>query len=230
MITHYMELQQGSPEWQAARIGIITASEVKLILTPRLKIAANAETKKHLFELLAQRISRHVEPYFESYDMERGHSDEFTARELYKENIENVAECGFITNDAFGFNIGYSPDGLVGTDGLIECKSRRQKYQIQTLIECVPAQIIPSEYMLQIQTGLLVSGRKWCDFLSYSGGLVMPVIRVFPDSKIQDAIIEACTAFEEKITEFMAVYEGIFTSGARLIATERVNREFGDMV
>ena len=26
MITHYMELQQGSPEWQATRIGIITAS------------------------------------------------------------------------------------------------------------------------------------------------------------------------------------------------------------
>jgi predicted phage-related endonuclease len=230
MIKHYLKLQQGTPEWQAARIGLITASEVKLILTPTLKIAANAETKKHLYELLAQRISGHVEPYFESYDMERGHSDEFTARELYKDNIEDVAECGFITNDDFGFTLGYSPDGLVGDDGLIECKSRRQKYQVQTLTECVPTQIIPSEYMMQIQTGLMVSGRKWCDFLSYSGGLVMPVIRVFPDSKIQGVIIEACAAFEEKIAELMVAYEGIFTSGARLIATERVNREFGDMI
>ena len=53
----------------------------------------------------------------------------------------------------------------MGDDGLIECKSRRQKFQVET----ISADQVPAEYMLQIQTGFLVSGRKWLDFISYCG-------------------------------------------------------------
>ena len=132
-----------------------------------------------------------------------------------------VEYVGFITNDKFGFTIGYSPDGLVGADGLIEAKSRRQKYQIQTMIENVYEDTIPEEYMLQIQTGLLVSERSFCDFISYSGGLPMVTIRVFPDDKIQSAIVEAATAFEARLNEKMAKYEAVLASKARLLPTER---------
>ncbi len=54
------------------------------------------------------------------------------------------------------------------TDGIVECKSRRQKYQVQTFLEHVPEGVIPADYVLQIQTGLLVSERLWCDLVSYS--------------------------------------------------------------
>lgn len=197
MLKVYEELEQGSDEWLAARCGLLTASEIKLILTPTLKPASNEKERMHLFELLAQRISGFVEPSYVSDDMLRGREDEIEARLVYDKNIAPVREVGFMTNDQWGFTLGYSPDGLVGDDGLIECKSRRQKYQVQTVIDGK----MPEDYVLQVQTGLLVSGRKWCDFVSYSGGLPMAVIRVEPDPRVQAAILSAAAAFEERLRD-----------------------------
>ncbi len=181
---------------------MITASEMELIITPTLKVANNEKQRSHVYELLAQRNSGYVEPQYVSDAMLRGENEEITARELYSEKYAPAKECAFVTNDRFGFNIGFSPDGLVGDDGLIEVKSRRQKFQAQTIIEG----ILPPEFSLQIQTGLLVTERKWCDFISYSGGMPMFVLRVEPDLKVQDAIVEAATAFEEKLTQSLAIY------------------------
>lgn len=221
MIRTYSDLVQGSDEWLAARCGILTASEVKLILTPSLKPAANDKERAHLYELLAQRITGHVEPHFVTDDMLRGHEDEIEARILYAERYAPVQEAGFITNDEWGFTLGYSPDGLVGEDGLIECKSRRQKFQVETILGAASRGAIPQDYVLQVQTGLLVSGRKWCDFISYSGGLPMVTVRVYPDAAIQAAIIEAATAFEARLAERMAQFRAALASGTRLIPTER---------
>ena len=221
MIHYYPDLIQGSDEWIAARCGLLTASEMKLIVTPTLKAARNDKERAHLYELLAQRITRHVEPHYISDDMLRGQTDEIEARALYAKHFAPVQDVGFITNDDWGFTLGYSPDALVGDDGLIECKSRRQKYQIETLVENVDEDTIPGDYVMQIQTGLLVSARKWCDFVSYSGGLHMAAIRVFPDAHIQDAIIAAATAFEARLAEKMAKYRAVLASKARLIPTER---------
>jgi len=220
-ITYHANLEQGSDAWLEARRGILTASEMKLILTPTLKVANNDKTRTHLWELLAQRISGFVEPQYVGDAMLRGQEDEFYARQKYAEHIAPVEEVGFITNSRWGFTIGYSPDGLVGQDGLIECKSRVQKYQIQTIVENVTADTAPDEYMMQLQTGMLVSERKWIDFISYSGGLPMAVIRVYPDPVIQEAIIEAATEFEMKIEKNRGAFHAAFSSGARLYPTER---------
>ena len=220
-IRYYPELVQGGDEWLAARCGLLTASEMKLILTPTLKAASNDKERSHLYELMAQRITGYVEPQYISDDMLRGQEDEIEARILYVKHYAPVDEMGFITNDRWGFTIGYSPDGMVGDDGLIEGKSRRQKYQIETIIECVTEGTAPLDYALQIQTGLLVSERKWLDFISYSGGLHMAVIRVYPDPKIQDAIVTAAAAFERRLAEKMERYQNVLASTARLIPTER---------
>jgi predicted phage-related endonuclease len=218
MITYHTELVQGSDEWLAARCGILTASEMKLILTPTLKVAANEKERAHLFELLAQRITGYVEPHYISDDMLRGREDEILARSLYAEHYAPVTEIGFLTNNRWGFTIGYSPDGLVGDDGAIECKSRRAKFQVETLIN----RGMPDDYMLQCQTGLLVSERRWIDFISYCGGMHMISIRVYPDEKIQNAIVEAAGAFEERLAVKMDQYYQSVASGIRLIPTERI--------
>jgi YqaJ-like viral recombinase domain len=220
-IIYHKNLIQGSDEWLAQRCGLLTASEMKLIITPTLKVASNDKERAHLYELLAQRITNHVEPRYVSDDMLRGHDDEIEARELYAKHYSHVETVGFVTNDKFGFTIGYSPDGLVGEVGQIEGKSRRQKFQVQTIIENVESGTIPSDFMIQVQTGLLVTEREWCDFTSYSGGLPMATIRVFPNAKIQDAIIAAASAFEANISEKLARYHETLESGARLIPTER---------
>jgi hypothetical protein len=220
MIRYFPELIQGSDEWIAARCGLLTASEMKLILTPALKIASNDKERTHLYELLAQRITRYVEPHYISDDMLRGKDDEIEARIIYSEKYAPVTEMGFITNDKFGFTLGFSPDGLVGDDGFIEAKSRRQKFQVQTIIEFLPDGNVDPDYILQIQTGLLVSEREWCDAISYSGGLPMVTVRVYPDLIIQAAIMDAANAFEERLAIKKSQYHNALRS-SRTIPTER---------
>jgi YqaJ-like viral recombinase domain len=219
-ITYHPELVQGSDEWRAARCGLLTASEMKLIVTPTLKGANNDKERSHLYELLAQRITQYVEPSYISDDMLRGQADEIEARALYDRHYYPVLDGGFVTNDKWGFTIGYSPDGLVGDDGLLECKSRRQKFQVETAIECLRTGDIPIEYILQCQTGLLVTERNWLDFVSYSGGLPMIVMRVLPEARIHDAIVAAATAFEERLAVKRAIYENSMIT-SRFVPTER---------
>lgn len=218
-IKYHTDLTQGSPEWIAARIGLLTASEMKHIITPaNLKPANNDKERAHVYEILAQRITGYVEPHYISDDMLRGVTDEADAKEIYAENYGDVQDVGFITNDKWGFTLGYSPDGLVGDDGVIECKSRRQKYQIETILE----DTMPDDYLIQVQTSLLVSERKWCDFITYSAGLPMLTVRVYPDVKIQAAILDAASVFEGKIADKLKLYnEKLASLEARLIPTER---------
>lgn len=218
----HRDVEQGSEQWHQLRCGILTASEMKLIITAKLAVADNDAVKTHLYELLAQRVNNYVEPHFESFDMERGKFDEEHARAKYAEHFAPVEEVGFITNDKLGFTIGYSPDGLIGDDGLIEVKSRIQKHQMKTLVEYVAKGEIPPDYMIQCQTGLMVAERKWLDFVSYSGGMRMPVVRCYPDPVIQDAIANAATVFEQRLQEKRAIYENLIASDARLIPTERL--------
>lgn len=223
-IKYHPDLIQGSDEWLAARCGMLTASEMKLILTPTLKPAKNEKERTHLYELLAQRITRYVEPHYVGDDMLRGQDDEATALDIYAEHHAPIHDMGFITNDKWGFTLGYSPDALVGDVGLVEVKSRRQKYQVETFLIHVTDGTIPPDYMLQIQTGLMVSERKWCDLVSYSAGLPMAVIRAYPDLVIQGAIIEAAAYFERRLSEARGVYRAAVEL-SNAIPTERVARE-----
>lgn len=220
-ITTHAELIQGSEAWAAARCGLLTASEMHLIVTPTLKAASNDKERSHLFELLGQRITQHVEPSYVSDAMLRGLDDEIHALNLYEKNYAKVTNIGFMANDKWGFTIGYSPDGLVGGDGQVECKSRAQKYQIQTLVNYVSADAIDPDFMIQVQTGLMVSERKWCDLISYCGGLPMATVRVLPDANIQECILAAATAFESQLKAAQAKYDAVLASKARLINTER---------
>lgn len=215
-ITYHNDIEQGTEEWHELRCGILTASEMKLILTPTLKTANNDKARAHVWEIAAQRITRYTEPSYIGDAMLRGWDDEIKARDLYSKTRAPVTETGIITCDDFGFTIGYSPDGLVGDDGLIECKSRNQKYQVET----ISTGEVPQEYMLQLQTGLLVTKRKWIDFISYSGGLPMFVQRVLPDADIQAAIVLAATEFEAKVVQAVqSFHDNVAANGYP--ATER---------
>lgn len=216
-IIYHPEVDQGSDDWHALRCGLLTASTMARIITPSLKVANNDKSRAYEWELLAQRITRYVEPQFVTDAMLRGQVDEITARQKYSAEYAKVTETGFVTNDAWGFTIGYSPDGLVGDDGLIEVKSRYQRFQVETIINGA----MPDDYMMQVQTGLLVTGRKWCDFISYSGGLPMVTIRIEPDAEVQGAILQAAAAFEARLSERLEAYAAALASGARLIETER---------
>jgi hypothetical protein len=217
----HCDFEQGSGRWLQARCGLLTASEFDRILTPTLKIADNPKSRSHLWEMAAQRISRYVEPQYISDAMLRGQEDEITARELYSKHYAPVEQCGFVTNNKWGFTLGCSPDGLVGGDGMIEVKSRCQKFQVETIC----ANAMPDDFLLQVQGELLVTERAWCDFISFSGGLPMIAIRIFPDETVQAAIIDAAAKFESRIHEALAEYGATLATEKRLIPTERTIEE-----
>lgn len=186
------DLIQGSDEWLDQRRGIVTASVVGKLLTSTLKVASNDTSRALVATLVAERITGWTDPVFVSDDMLRGSDDELRAVAVYAEHFAPVTTTGFMVRDDWGFDIGYSPDGLVGDDGLIECKSRRAKKQLQTIVD----DEVPAENMAQLQCGLLVSGRAWIDYVSYCGGMPLYVKRVEPDPDWFDAIVAAVTAFE----------------------------------
>jgi hypothetical protein len=216
-IRYYPEIEQGSDEWYALRCGILTASEMKYIITAKtLKYADNPASRSHLNELAAQRITQYVEPSYISDDMLRGKEDEIVAVFAYGQRYAPVEKTGFVTNDKWGFTVGCSPDGLVGGDGGIECKSRRQKYQFSTIV----AGEVPEEHIIQVQTSMLVTERPWWDYVSYCGGLPMDVIRAKADPDIQLAIEKAAFAFENAIRKQLALYNEAVKS-RRLMPTKR---------
>lgn len=218
-LTIHPELVQGSDEWLEQRCGMVTASVVGKLITPKtVQPADNPESRGLTNQLVAERITGWVDPMYVSDDMLRGIDDEPRARAKYAEHYAPVKQVGFMTEDWWGFEIGYSPDGLVGDDGLIEIKSRRAKAQLATIL----ADEVPVECMAQLQCGLLVSGRQWIDYVSYSGGMPLYLKRVLPDQKWFDAIIAAVTGFERKATEMVERYRQLTTN---LHPTERTTEQ-----
>lgn len=217
-LTIHPELIQGSEEWLNQRRGIVTASVVGKLITPKtVQPASNPESRALTALLAAERITGWSDPTFISDDMQRGMDDEPIARDIYAEHYAPVKEVGFMTEDRWGFQIGYSPDGLVGDDGLIEIKSRRAKIQLGTILD----DQVPIDNMAQLQCGLLVSGRQWIDYVSYCGGMPLWPKRVLPDEKWFDAIVAAVTTFEANAAEMISKYGG---SIADLHPTERLER------
>lgn len=201
-VVYHRDIAQGTQEWLDIRRGKLTASEMCKIITPTLKVANNGDSRAHVYEIAAQRITGHVKEGFISYKMMRGHEEEVDARDHYARHYAPVETIGFITNDRWGFTLGCSPDGLVGDIGLIEAKSRDPHYQVETIVKGE----IPTEHLIQVQAELLISEREWCHYLSYSGGLPMDLIPAEPIPEFQEAITEVATAFEARVAEVIEAY------------------------
>ena len=210
-------VEQGTPEWYEARCGVLTASVVGRMLTPTLRPADNETSRGITLSLAAERITGHVDHNRQTFDMLRGHMDEPVARDAYSVKVLDgpVREVGFMTRDDWGFTLGYSPDGLVGDDGLIEIKSRNQKQQLAHVL----AGEVPSMHMAQLQCGLLVAGRDWIDYVAYSNGMHLWTDRVYPDPEWQEAILAAAQKFEESAVDMVARYR---SAVANLPSTDRI--------
>jgi hypothetical protein len=182
---------------------------------PVLDVATGDDARGLTALLVAERITGYTDPTYVSDDMLRGVQDEPLAIDVYSEHFAPVTTSGFMvrTTDQ-GLRIGYSPDGLVGTDGLVEVKSRRQKKQLTTILD----DEVPAENMAQLQCGLLVSGRAWIDYISYCGGMPLYRKRVTPDPRWFDVILAAVEAFEKNAADMVAAYQ---TATAGLPLTER---------
>jgi putative phage-type endonuclease len=153
---------QRTDDWYAARCGKATASRFKDVLARLKNGAPAADRQKYLTELVVERLTGQPVPAYENAAMRWGAEQEAAARVAYEQRTGvAVEETGFVTHDVL--MAGCSPDGLVDWDGLIEIKCPfNTGVHIDTLLNGMPA-----EHTAQVQGQMWITGRQWCDFVSY---------------------------------------------------------------
>lgn len=201
--TFFKDLGQGTDEWLKARAGIVTASTMRNLVTSAGKVADNDTSRGFIRTLATERIIGVPEYTYPTRPMQRGNLLEPFARDLYAEHYAPVDEVGFIRADTADYPLGYSPDGLVQHDGLLEIKSPGPKEHLRTIL----ADAVPAVYIWQLQVGLFVTGRSWIDFVSYCPGMKLFVYRVHPDMDMRGVIDEAVTDAETSIREAVDAYQ-----------------------
>lgn len=192
------DVDQGSQEWLDLRLGKITASNFAKIITSTGKPSASAN--EYMEELAGEFLMDKAESGFKSDAMIRGNELEEEARQAYEEErLQKVEEVTMIDCDKWA----YSPDGLVGDDGLIEIKCPLAKAHSKYIID----NKLPSKYKAQVQGGLFVSGRKWCDFISYNPnfkeGYKLFIVRVNRDEEFIEKLEKELVSCDKKKQEII---------------------------
>lgn len=198
MTLEILTIEQGTPEWHAARAGVITASDIHNVMAEGRKGEPSKTRDQYMRALAAEIVSGRPCIIFEgNKHTERGKEEEAEARNLYTmQTGAEVKQVGFVKNGRYGC----SPDALVGDDGGAEIKSRRGDIQVKTLLEGR----VPPENMKQIQFSLFVTGRQWWDYVSYSPQLPLFVQRVFPDMEMQMEMKAALHFFQMELDQMVA--------------------------
>lgn len=209
MIHHAFE--QGSPEWLAVRRGCITGSRFK---DARDKLAKGGPSNAQLayaMDTARELCGGTVPPKFQNAAMRTGQVEEPEARIEYEAITGNlVQEVGFITTDDGIF--GLSPDGLIGTDGVLEIKTMVSS---DTLFTAVADGDI-SAYADQCNGYLWLLGRQWVDLVLWAPdmkdmGLAMTIHRIHRD----EAAIEALESDLVKFAALVKDYEQSLRNAAK---------------
>lgn len=169
---------QYSPDWWELRRGIPTASKFDQVMTPVSRKESKGQ-EPYIDELIADRYCLDPNAMTErpmNPAMRHGVNCEPEARAWYAMHKgEAVQQVGFVTTDCG--RLGCSPDGLIGEDGGLELKCPQGK----THVGYLRAGTLPTEYACQVHGSLIVTGRRWWDFMSYCAGFPPLLVRVTPD-------------------------------------------------
>ncbi len=192
MIIH--DVTQKSDEWRKIRCGKIGASDMSAVLAK-----GQGKTRKTLMlRVLAERLSGIPQDTFCNDAMDWGTEHEPFARNMYEmETSSSVRQVGFVELEELA---GCSPDGLVDEDGLLEIKCPNTSTHLSYIL----ANKMPSAYVIQVQSQIWVTGRKWCDFVSYDPRVPCKafwMIRVERDMKKIIEIQDAVMLFNEELKE-----------------------------
>lgn len=193
------ELEQRSREWLAARVGSVGASEVP-DLARKTKTGWSATRDALMTRKLIERLTgRPVETY-KSQAMLEGIEREPEARRTYCMMFDVEVEPVGLVRHPFITGSHASPDGFVGTRGLVEIKCPQPPAHLETLLRNEPER----DYVVQMQWQMSCTGRDWCDFVSYCpafpGRYALFTGRVERDAKL-------IWELEEQVTDFLVELE-----------------------
>jgi putative phage-type endonuclease len=189
-------IEQGSPEWLAQRVGRATASRISDIVA-RTKSGYGASRDNYMGELIAERLTGVPAERFTNAAMAWGTEKEAEARAAYQFEIGALVElAGFVDHPTIPMS-GASPDGYVGSDGLVELKCPQTGTHIATLL----GQVVPSKYVLQSMWQMACTGRKWCDFVSFDPRMPENMQLFVKRIQRDDDVI---SGLEKQVAEFLA--------------------------
>lgn len=196
----FIHVEQNTPEWHEARRGIPTASEFATVMATGRGGGESVTRRKYLLTLAGEVLTGQVVPGWEgNQHTERGHAMEDDARNLYAMLHDAEPErAGFVRRHSV--RAGCSPDSVVGATGLLEIKTKLPHLQLDLL----DRDRLPPEHVAQVQGQLWVTGRAFCDFVSYWPGLPLFHKRVERD---EDYIARLAIAVAEFNAELDAIVE-----------------------
>ncbi|ANI16695.1 exonuclease [Pseudomonas citronellolis] len=197
-------IEQGSQEWLNLRLGIITCSELDcLLVNGKGQAGFGVGAFSYMDQLIGERITEEAaDPFQGNRHTERGHELEGKAGEFYVARTgAELEQVAIILNHG----IGYSPDALVGVDGLAEIKTKLPKFQVGVLLSGE----VPKEHIAQCQGGLWASEREWIDFISYWPGMPLFIKRMYRDEAMIRTIAERVKTFYEIMEERMERVMGV---------------------
>lgn len=191
---------QNSPEWFAARRGIPTASEFATVLAKGRGGGDSVTRRKYLLTLAGQLLTGEiVQAWAGNEHTERGHAMEDDARQLYAFQCDADPQCvGFMRRG----RAGASPDSTLGDDGILEIKTKLPHLQLDVL----ELDRLPPEHVAQVQGQLWISGRSYCDFVSYWPRLPLFVERVERDETYILTLAQAIADFNGELDAIVAKY------------------------
>lgn len=191
-------IEQGTPEWFAARLGNVTASRVADVIA-KTKSGYSASRDNYMAQLICERMTNTVAESYTNAAMQWGTETEPLARAAYESYADVlVDQIGYVPHPAIN-RAGASPDGLVGLFGLIEIKCPNTATHIDTLI----SEQVPTKYITQMQWQMACTARAWCDFVSFDprlpNGLQMFVKRVEFDTEYAAMLEKEVALFLEEL-------------------------------
>ena len=156
------KVEQGTPEWFAARLGNVTASRVADVIA-KTKSGYSASRENYMAQLICERMTNTVAESYSNAAMQWGTETEPLARAAYESYADVlVDQVGYVPHPTIE-RAGASPDGLVGADGLLEIKCPNTATHIDTLLN----NQVPTKYFTQMQWQMACTRRAWCDFVSF---------------------------------------------------------------
>ncbi|CAJ0900511.1 hypothetical protein R6138_04465 [Ralstonia thomasii] len=200
-------MEQRTDSWFEARLGRATASNFGKVLA-KIKTGEAADRRNYRAQLVIERLTGNRQEGYSNAAMQWGTEQEPFARIAYMaDRGVDVQEIGFIQHETL--MAGCSPDGLIGADGLIEIKCPVSATHIETL----KTQHMPLEHMPQVQGQMWISGREWCDFVSYDPRmpekLQMFVQRIPRDEQYIKALAFEIERFLEEVAAEVTVLQKI---------------------
>lgn len=191
-----MSAVQGSVEWLKERAGHATASKFKCVLA-KIKTGEASTRRDYRWQLVTERLTGQAAENFVTADMLWGTQQEPLARLAYEVLTgEPVAEVGFLLHPRLDW-CGGSPDGLVDRRGMVEFKCPKSG----THLEWLDAGVCPSEHIPQVQGGMWIAERDWCDFVSYDPRFPKHLQTFAVRVKRDEAYI---AALEKEVVKFLA--------------------------